>query len=454
MVGFERGLGVARDRDCLLGFPNLQLRSFAPLGRCRRLLSSRIQGDLGLLVGSFLPFQPQLLLLRGGLFGSRDIYFATERLEFQAARLDPRRAVGALPDPLLGSGQCGFAPVLQLFETSADRLEAFETLAEDLNVQQRLEVAQRFPALGVERPGQPPLFHPQQLGEQFRKSFAVPKAEQPAEVIRHRLVPFGLGAAVLGENHFGPALVLGSQPAFQPILPAFPVEFDLNFTRFFARPQQVGGGVELFLVHRRGQKQRIAQALDQGGLAVAVFPGNPVDAGFETNGHAVAVGPFSVGLDILEAERTNDHAPTGSGAEAGTIGTAGSGAGVAAGFSWVASRILSINGLSWMSSVRCSTGRLARMPSFNSKNRRAMVSCSPSSPHKCSSCTRVRMAARSISSRDNSGRSAAVPAAASPRLMPVASSETALTLAARSSAWPAMRKSRAIRPRLILPTNR
>src|SRR5262249_19340159 len=100
---------------------------------------------------------------------------------------------------------------------------------------------------------------------------------------------------------------------------------------------------------------------------MTVFAGDAIDTGLEINGDPVTVRTFPVGFDVFKTKRADDHAGTGSAGGSGVeevTSTAGSPAGpgtdTGPGFCRVASRTLSIRGLSWITSMRCSTGRLAR----------------------------------------------------------------------------------------------
>ena len=102
--------------------------------------------------------------------------------------------------------------------------------------------------------------------------------------------------------------MLSAQPALDAIGLAVAIEHHIDLADLGSRPEQVGRGIEILLVNRLSEEQRVAQALDQRGFAMPVSSGDAVHAWLEINGHAVALRTFAVGLDVLQANGPDDHA--------------------------------------------------------------------------------------------------------------------------------------------------
>ena len=118
-----------------------------------------IKGGFGLAVSLLLPLMNLLLAIGLRFLIAGRPHFLFKVIHFLLPSLDLFRAVRPLSDPFIDGGLFFFALATHFLKAIDHRLEPVEALSEDLHVQKWFKMPSGFGRLGIERPGQPPLFH-------------------------------------------------------------------------------------------------------------------------------------------------------------------------------------------------------------------------------------------------------------------------------------------------------
>ena len=156
--------------DCLAGFLRFPDALLILLLLLDRQLEAVVGGlERGFRVAESLLFLlvnlPLIVCRRLFISGSLDLF--SKILHLLLPDLHLFLAVGPLPGTFLDRGKFFLALVLQFLEPVNNRLQPVKAKSKNLHVEQRFEMSAGLGRLGIKRPGQPPLLHPHQFGEQF-----------------------------------------------------------------------------------------------------------------------------------------------------------------------------------------------------------------------------------------------------------------------------------------------
>ena len=151
------------------------------------------------------------------------------------------------------------------------------------------------------------MFHADQLCKKLGEPRAFAHSRDAAQEGLHLRVALRREAFVAELHHLCATPALQSKAALQPVGFAVVRECDIDFASLFPGAQEVGRDFEIFLENRVREKQRVAETFDQRAFAVAVSSGDAVDAGLEGHRDPLPLRALAVGLDVLQANRADDH---------------------------------------------------------------------------------------------------------------------------------------------------
>ena len=189
-----------------------------------------------------------------------------------------------------------------------NRFELVEALPVNRHIQQRLKKILRLFGLGIKRPGQPPLPHPDQLGEHFPKEFRIPEPQQRSEKPLNLRLTVGTAAPVNHLYHLVPEVA--ADTALHTVTHVPVLECDIDLPSRLTMTQKVSLLPEVLLKLGLHQEKGVTYGLNQCAFPMAVAPRYPVDPLLECHRDTHPLGPCPVGFDVLESDRLNDHTAT------------------------------------------------------------------------------------------------------------------------------------------------